>query len=150
MNVQVIMKAGEPEYAILPYADYQQLLEKARRYEAQVGQAPAGGIAASTEVPVTAEAIKGEAAIPGDKMARLVQQLQQQSESGATDSAAFSPEKVVLFRQQKNIDLAQLARSAGISPAYLKQIEAGEREPGFAIWRGLATGLGISLDELKA
>ncbi|BBP84795.1 transcriptional regulator [Pseudomonas tohonis] len=42
MNVQVIMRDGEAEYAVLPWADYQALLQAA----GQATQAPTGAVSA--------------------------------------------------------------------------------------------------------
>ena len=41
MNVQVIARDGEPEYAVLPWAEYQALLQAAGRQPAAAVAAPA-------------------------------------------------------------------------------------------------------------
>lgn len=40
MTVQIIARDGEPEYAVLPWADYQALLKAAGRQESAVTGAP--------------------------------------------------------------------------------------------------------------
>lgn len=100
MNVQVIMRDGEAEYAVLPWAEYQTLVREAGR----VAGAP---------TPQVAEALPCFA-----QLAEL--------------------------RQQRGLAVEALARSVGISPAYLQLIEDGQREPGDAIRRGLARALGVS------
>jgi transcriptional regulator with XRE-family HTH domain len=48
------------------------------------------------------------------------------------------------LREGLNLSLEELARSVGISPHYLQQIENGQREAGDAILRPLARALGIA------
>jgi DNA-binding XRE family transcriptional regulator len=104
MNVQVISRDGEPEYAVLPWAQYQSLL-KAAGLSAQ---------AAPVEAPVRPPAVT----VPLSEMRAL--------------------------REGLNLSLEQLARSVGISPHYLKQIENAEREAGEPILRPLARALGVA------
>ena len=47
------------------------------------------------------------------------------------------------LRQAKGLAPEQLARTVGISPAYLGMIERGERQPDAAIRRSLAWELGV-------
>nr|WP_233710158.1 helix-turn-helix transcriptional regulator [Aestuariicella albida] len=51
--------------------------------------------------------------------------------------------------QSKGLDAAFVAREVGISPVYLKQIEAGEREPSEPILRNIARALGVDVKELS-
>ncbi len=104
MSVQVILRDGEPEYAVIPWSEYQALRRAA-------GELPAGTEGAGA--PPTVEA-------PRPSLRELAQLREQ---------AGLSPE--------------QLARTAGISPAYLAMIEAGERQPDNAIRRSLAVALKI-------
>jgi DNA-binding transcriptional regulator YiaG len=104
MNVQVISRDGEPEYAVLPWAQYQALLK-------------AAGI--NPQSPVESAPVKAAVAnVPLSEMRAL--------------------------REGLNLSLEQLARSVGISPHYLEQIENGEREAGEPILRPLARVLGIA------
>ncbi len=101
MNVQVIMRDGSPEYAVLPWDEYQALLNA-------VGAQP------STAVASPAQAQKP------------------------------SLTQLPSLREARGLSQEALARSVGISPAYLGLIEAGEREPDAAIRRALARALDIS------
>jgi DNA-binding XRE family transcriptional regulator len=103
MNVQVIMRDGSPEYAVLPWDEYQALLNA-------VGVRPPAAAAPSS--------------------------------SDAQPRPSLS--QLALLRENKGLHLDALARSVGISPAYLELIEAGEREPGAAIRRALARALEIA------
>ncbi|MDX2352468.1 helix-turn-helix transcriptional regulator [Stutzerimonas xanthomarina] len=101
MSVQVIMRDGMPEYAVLPWDEYQTLLGSGRSVGAtvQVGAGISGTLPKFNTLPV--------------------------------------------LREAKGLTQEALARSAGISPAYLGLIERGEREPGEAIRRALARALEI-------
>lgn len=103
MNVQIISRDGEPEYAVLPWAQYQSLLK-------------AAGLAQSS--PERAQ-IK-------------------------TPAPSVSLGEMRALREGLNLSLEQLARSVGISPHYLEQIEKGERDAGEPILRPLARALGIA------
>ncbi|CAG8867397.1 hypothetical protein PS627_02469 [Pseudomonas fluorescens] len=72
------------------------------------------------------------------------------TDSIAADDTASTTQSVKLpdfselahLRQAKGLAPEQLARSVGISPAYLDMIESGERLPDAAIRRSLAWELG--------
>jgi len=110
MDLQVISRDGEPEYAVLPWAQYQALLQAAGVSRAQ---SPAPVVE-----PVSAAAPE-QGDLPGlDQLGPL--------------------------RIAKGIELAQLARTVGISPSYLELIESGTRQPDAAIRRSLAWELGVA------
>ena len=107
MDLQVISRDGEPEYAVLPWAQYQALLRAAG-----LGESSGSG-------PAAAAPPAQEGARPGlDQLSAL--------------------------RTAKGLELAQLARTVGISPSYLEMIENGTRDPDAAIKRSLAWELGVS------
>jgi len=109
MDLQVISRDGEPEYAVLPWAQYQALLQ-------------AAGVAHPQDTASTA----------------------QSADATKSASAAFpSFDQVGSLREAKGLELAQLARSVGISPSYLALIENGTRQPDAAIRRSLAWELGV-------
>jgi DNA-binding XRE family transcriptional regulator len=106
MDLQVISRDGEPEYAVLPWAQYQALLQ-----------------AAGVSQPQTAAPLD-QAAAPAS------------AEYPSFDQAGS-------LRVAKGLELAQLARTVGISPSYLELIENGTRQPDAAIRRSLAWELGV-------
>jgi DNA-binding transcriptional regulator YiaG len=118
MNIQVISRDGEPEYAVLPWAQYQALLR-------------AAGVAAGRE-PDTAAVIETR--------------TETGPEQAATAAAADLPSLSQLraLREAKGLEVAQLARTVGISPSYLDLIESGTRDPDAAIRRSLAWELGVA------
>jgi DNA-binding XRE family transcriptional regulator len=108
MDLQVISRDGEPEYAVLPWAQYQALLR-------------AAGLVSKESPASSTQPIEPEEAtdLPGlDQLATL--------------------------RAAKGLEVAQLARTVGISPSYLELIESGVRQPDAAIRRSLAWELGVA------
>lgn len=118
MSVQVIMKDGRPEWAVIPYEQYEALLAAAGKPQAEPS---------APDVP-------GAHSVPASPP--------------APSSGQFSTVKLHSRVQASAKSEAELAKDAGISPAYLAQISAGERAPSPAIIRGLAQALGIKADDL--
>ena len=129
MNVQVIMKDGRPEWAVLPYKEYEKLLAALE----SVGMAPAAAVTVMEPVP--------EPAAPS---AAVTQSLQE----GGADGEEFSAARLVQLRQQKGMEVAALAQAVGISTHYLQQMEEGEREPSEPILRNIARALQCDESEL--
>jgi len=107
MDLQVISRDGEPEYAVLPWAQYQALLQAA----GVLGQPDTASVA--------------------------------QAADSAPSTDYPSLDQLGSLRQAKGLELAQLARTVGISPSYLELIESGARQPDAAIQRSLAWELGV-------
>ncbi|MCV6590800.1 MAG: helix-turn-helix domain-containing protein [Marinobacterium sp.] len=155
MNVQVIMKDGEPEYAILPYEQYQALLQAAR----QQSITPLNTSQPSTHIkpaPVTPQPTQAAAqltAMPSattDVTNSLAPATSPETTKIANSTGPFCGQKVAQLRTRKGLDGKTLARGIGISPLYLSQIETGERIPGDAIWHNIARELQVSMADLKA
>lgn len=116
MDIQVISRDGEPEYAVLPWAQYQALLRAAG-----VAQ-PQGSLPTVSTLPEPTAA-----------------------QSPAADVANHPTfDQLGSLREAKGLEVAQLARAVGISPSYLDLIENGTREPDAAIRRSLAWELGVA------
>ena len=59
------------------------------------------------------------------------------------------PEKIVKFRTEKGLSSGQLAEEAGVSRAYLWQLETGGKSsPSLQILQRLSNVLGVSVSEL--
>ncbi|MBA1205278.1 helix-turn-helix transcriptional regulator [Pseudomonas capeferrum] len=111
MDIQVISRDGEPEYAVVPWEHYQALLKAA-----------------------------------GHSITSSVQPVPQSSDNSTGQGARVglpSLGELPALRQAKGVTPEQLARSVGISPAYLAMIESGERQPDAAIRRSLAWEVGV-------
>ena len=100
MNVQVIMREGQPEYAVLPWTEYQQLL-----------QAAAGN-------SVTPQMLPAE---PAGKLAQLsaLREARGLSRDDLARSVGISPHYLALIeageRQAEGAIARALARALGIS-----------------------------------
>ncbi|MCA9973062.1 MAG: helix-turn-helix transcriptional regulator [Anaerolineales bacterium] len=120
-DVQLILKDGQPEYAVLPYDLYIQLVEDAemlqdiRDYDDAMRRIAAG-----------------EEVVPAELVYAMV------------DGA--HPVKV--WREYRGLTQRQLAAQAGISPAYLSQIEAGKRTGSTEVLQAIARALNLALDDI--
>lgn len=128
MSVQVIMKDGRPEWAVIPYAEYEALLEKA-------GQATEDKKGGDSVAPPSGQAVSA--------LAKLM-------DGQGAGEGTFSPQKMAELRQAKSLEHSMMSREVGISPSYLAQIEAGEREPSDAVIRNIARALGVEISQLQA
>ena len=123
MKVQTINRDGKPEYVVLPWAEYQALLEAA------------------------------EDAIDGALLDAFRQKLAtgQEETIPATivDMLLAGANPIKLWREYRGLTQDALANRAGISKAYLCQIETGKREGAIKTLRAIATALGVTVDELQ-
>ena len=121
MSVQLILKEGQPEYAVLPYDVYLRLVEDAemladvRDYDAAMERIAAG------EELVPAEVVY--ALLDGGNPIRI-------------------------WREHRGMSQSELATRAGISASYLSQLESGKRDGTVEILSTLAAELGVALDDL--
>ncbi len=122
MNVQIIERDGQPEYAVLPYDEYRKLVEQAE---------DAADVAAYDRAMRELEEGRDEL-VPGDVVERLL--------------AGESPVKV--WREHRGFTQAALAKQVGLSQSYVAMIERGERTGGIDSLRKIATLLGVDLDDL--
>jgi DNA-binding XRE family transcriptional regulator len=123
MTVQIIAKEGTPEWAVIPYETYLRLIE-----DAEMLQDVLDYDAAKQAVE------KGEELVPSEVTFAIL------------DGA--NPIKV--WREYRQLTQRQLAEQAGISTAYLSQIESGQRKGTTEVLSKLATELDLSLDDIVA
>jgi len=120
-NVQLILKEGQPEYAVLPYNLYTQLvndaemLQDVRDYD-EAKQAIANG----------------EELIPSHVVYAIID--------------GENPIKV--WREYRGLTQQELAKTAVISPSYLSQIETGKREGTTAVLQSIARAMNLILDDV--
>ena len=117
-KLQIIERDGKPEYAVIPYADYQEMsrLSEAMR---------------DIEAYDKALADEGEA-IPQEMMERLV--------------AGESP--IRLWREHRGLTRAELSRRAEIDETELLQLESGAGIGTVESLERLAAVLSVDLDDL--
>jgi len=118
MSAQFIEKDGVPQFAVLPFAEYQSLINIA---EDKVDAADVIAFRESEEETFPEEVL--DALLAGD-----------------------NPIKV--YRTYRKITQAKLATSIGKSLPYIAKLEAGERKGTVDVLSDIADTLGINLDQL--
>ena len=122
MSVQVIEKNGVPEYAVIPYKEYQRLVEKAE--EAQD----------LTDAEAAVRAIEeGEETVPEAVVERLL-------------SGEEHPIKV--WREYRGLTQEILGERAGVGKSYISQLEARSKSGSTRVIKALADALGVDMDDL--
>ena len=123
MNVQTINRDGKPEYVVLPWLDYQALLEAAAD------------------------------ALDGARIHAFQQKLASGEEetvpAAVVDALLAGANPVKVWREYRGLTQDALATQAGISKAYLCQIETGKRTGAMKTLRAVAESLGLSVDDLQ-
>jgi DNA-binding XRE family transcriptional regulator len=120
-EVQVILKEGQPEYAVLPYDLYLQLVEDAEMLE---------------DIRDYDEAMKriveGEELVPAELVYAIID----------------GENAVKVWREYRGMTQQELAQQGGISAAYLSQIETGKRTGSMEVLQAIARALNLKLDDL--
>ena len=121
MNVQIIEKDGKPEWAVIPYETYQRLVEDAEL------------LRDIRDYEGAKKAIEdGEELIPGK----------------ITYAILDGDNPIKVWREYRQLTQQQLADRAGISKAYLSQIESGKRTGTTEVLSAIARALNLSLDDI--
>lgn len=121
MKVQIIEKNGQIEWAVIPYEEYQRLLEASE----MVADIQAYDLA---KAQIDAE----EELIPS-----------------AVVYALFDGENPIrVWREYRGLTQQQVADRAGISKPYLSQLESSKRRGGIEVLQKIAQVLEVSLEDL--
>lgn len=110
---------GDALYALVPVADYEQLKRAAEDI---------------VDIKAANEALLGDRAdlIPAEVVHRI----------------ADGENPVRVWREHRGLKGVELARAAGISPAYLSEIETGKKDGTFRTMTAIGHCLGLPLDDL--
>ena len=122
MNVQIIEKNGNPEWAVIPFSEYEKLQGAMENAEDVL----------NIEENVKAVREGREITIPGEITFAVLD--------------GMSP--IRAWREYRQIKMGELAKKIGISPAYLSQIENGKRNPTLNTLKSIAIELKIDIDLL--
>lgn len=122
MTVQVIRKDDKPEWAVVPYEEYQKLLEKAEMLQ---------DVQDYDNVSMALEEGREEL-LPEAMVTALLE--------GA------NPVKV--WREYRGLTQKVLAEAADISVPYLSQLESGKRKGSLEVLSAIAARLGVALDDI--
>jgi predicted transcriptional regulator len=121
MSVQVILKEGKPEYAVIPYETYLRLVEDAEM------------LADARDYDAAIQAIaEGEELIPAEVVYALL--------DGANP--------IRVWREHRGLSQSELAARADISPSYLSQLESGKRAGTTEVLSAIAAELEVAIDDL--
>lgn len=121
MNIQVIERNGNPEWAIIPYKDYLRLVEEAEMLNDVL------------DYDMAIEAVKqGEELVPSEVAYAILD--------------GESPIRV--WREYRGYTQQQLSEAAGISKPYLSQIETGKRTGTTEVLSGIAKALDLTIDDI--
>ncbi|MGD8791460.1 MAG: helix-turn-helix transcriptional regulator [Anaerolineae bacterium] len=121
MSVQVIKRDGKPEWAVIPYEEYERLVEEAEMLQ---------DVQAYDE---SKQAIaEGEELVPSE----------------VTYAILDGSHPVRVWREHRGLTQKQLAEAAGISVPYLSQIETGKRRGSAEVLAEIAKALRLSLDDI--
>lgn len=122
MSVQIIRKNGEPEYAVVPYGEYEALLQKA-------------------------EALDDVAAFD-----RAVRELEEQQDEVVPASIAHrvvaGENPIKVWREYRGFSQTALAESSGLSQSYVAMLEGGSRNGTTENLHRLAQVLDVDLEHL--
>ena len=121
MSVQVIEKNGTPEWAVLPYKEYIYLMEETQTLQ---------DIRAYDKAIQAVE--DGEELIPSKVMYAILD----------------GENPIRIWRKYKKLTQQELSTSAGISKAYLSQIESGKRKGSTKTLSAIANSLELTLDDI--
>jgi DNA-binding XRE family transcriptional regulator len=121
-KVQLILKEGQPEYAVLPYDLYTQLVEDAEMLQDILDYREAKAQIESGE----------EELIPAH----------------VTFAILDGENPVKVWREYRGMTQQELADAAGISAAYLSQIETGKRAGKTAVLQSIARAMNLDLDDV--
>jgi DNA-binding XRE family transcriptional regulator len=118
MSAQIITKEGLPEYAVIPYEEYQRLLAMAEDIE---------DLADAKSAQLEIETGDDES-IPSEIVKRLL---------------AGNEHPLKIWREYRALTQENLGNAVGVGKSYISQIEAGHKTASVNVLNALATALQI-------
>ena len=120
-DIQIINKNGQPEWAVIPYEQYQKLVDDSEMLM---------DIKAYDEAKKAI--IEGEEIIPSEVTFRILD----------------GENALKVWREYRQLTQQQLADKAGISKAYLSQIESGKRKGTVEVLSSISETLKLTLEDI--
>lgn len=118
IHPQIISDKGEPAFVVLPYAEYELIIQTLENIE-----------------DIEAIEIASE-----NTSERFPLELVEKIASGEN--------AIKVFRDYRGLSQVELANRAGVSRQYMSQIESGERIGTARLLKKIATALSIDLDDI--
>jgi len=122
MKPQIIERNGRPEWAVLPFADYEKMVEALED----------GADTKTLDEAVRALAAGEEESIPAEVTHRILD--------------GESPLRI--WREHRGLTLHDLAQRCEVTDAAISQIENHKRQPSVDLLKRLATALAVEVDDL--
>lgn len=122
MSVQIIERNGKPEWAVISYEAYLQLVEQAEALQDLRDY----------------DSVK-------DALNRGEEEL---IPEGMVYALLDGKNPIKVWREYRGLSQSQLAKAAGISVAYLSQLETGKRKGSTKVLSAIAKVLELSLDDI--
>lgn len=122
MSAQIIRKNGQPEYAVVPYGEYETLLQKA-------------------------EALDDVAAF--DRAVREIEEEQEEVvPADLVDRIGAGENRIRVWREYRALSQVALAERSGLSQSYIAMLERGSRNGTTENLSRLAQALKVDLEDL--
>lgn len=118
MSVQFIEQNGQKQYAVVPVADYEKLLEKAEMLD---------DIAAYDQALASEDEL-----VPAEVVNRLLN----------------GENKIKVWREHRGLTQSGLAESCNMAQASIAQMESGKRTGTVVVLKKIAEALNVDLDDL--
>ena len=122
MSIQIIKKDGQPEWAVVPYEEYQRLVAEAEMLQ-DIRDYDAAKLALANGE---------EEIIPSE----------------VTYALLDGENPIRVWREYRGLTQQQVADEAGISKPYLSQLESGQRNGTTEVLAAVAKVLNVLLDDL--
>lgn len=120
MTLQIIKQNDKPEWAVIPYEMYLELVEKAEMFQD----------IQDYDTAKLAQELGTEELIPAEVI-----------------NAILDGENAIkVWREYRGLSQTELATRAGISVPYLSQLETNKREGSLRVLSALAEALNVTLD----
>jgi DNA-binding XRE family transcriptional regulator len=120
MTLQIIKQNDKPEWAVIPYEMYLELVEKAEMFQDFQDY----------DTAKLAQELGTEELIPAEVI----------------DAILDGENAIKVWREYCGLSQTELATSAGISVPYLSQLETNKREGSLRVLSALAEALNVTLD----
>ena len=122
MNVQIIKKNGAPEYAIIPYKEYERLLERAEMLDD------------IQDYDIAKQAV--------------AQGKEERVPAGVVNQIIDGVNPIRVWREHRGLSASQLADLCAVTVSAISQIESGKRKPSLNTLKAIASVLKVDVDDL--
>jgi len=124
MSIQIISSGNKPQYAIIPFDEWQELQNRLEDLE-DISEAQA-------------------------RSSRITSGADETFPSAFVDKLLSGGHPLTVWREFRGITRASLAAACGVSAPAISQIESGKREPSVSLLQKMAQTLRCSMDDLIA